>query len=219
MNDDCRLEDALHALPPLPAAPRERMWARIEAARADRAAGTAPDSARHHARHRRPGAGQWIAAGTALAAMLVLGFALGRWTDGPAPAGSRADTQQPAGATPASRLAERRADGYRQAATQLFDRAEVLLAGFQAEAARPDAAVAREATADWAAGLLAQTRLLLDSPAAEDADARRLLRELELVLARIASLPVGDEAGEAARIAEDLSERATLQRLRLAGAL
>lgn len=217
MNDDRLLDEALRALPPPPEAPRERMWARVAAARC----GTS-GNARLRSRRPRPGRWQWPAAGAALAAMLVLGFALGRWTEGPAPSGDHAQRggdADRATAAPASRLADRRADGYRRAATQLFDRAEVLLAGFQAEAARTDAAITREATADWAAGLLAQTRLLLDSPAADDADARRLLRELELVLARIASLPAGDDAGEAARIAEDLSERATLQRLRLAGAL
>ena len=93
------------------------------------------------------------------------------------------------------------------------------LADFQARPADPEAATARAATATWAGGLLAQTRLLLDSPAADDADARRLLRELELVLAEIVALPDSGSAGDAARIADGLYDRATVQRLRLARAL
>lgn len=212
MNDDRLLDEALRELRELPApdAPRERMWAHIEAARGNRRAGgreggrvTAFPTARW----------RWARVGTALAAMLVLGFAVGRWTGDPAP------VADDGASSTAARLADRRADGYRRAATLLYDRAEVLLAGFQVEAGRSDATRARDATADWAAGLLAQSRLLLDSPAADDPDTRRLLRELELVLARIAALPPADDSGEAARIADDITERATLQRLRLAGAL
>ena len=41
---------------------------------------------------------------------------------------------------------------------------------------------------EWAGGLLLQTRLLLDSPVADDPEMQELLEELELVLAQIVSL-------------------------------
>lgn len=205
MNDDSLLTEALHALPQLPATPRERMWAQIAAARAT--------TGRPIPSVRRAGAWRWAGGGAALAAVLVLGVAIGRWTAPPAPQSTRvAETPESQGPT----LAERRASGYREATSQLFGRAEMRLAGFQAQPAPGESAAA---TADWATGLLTQTRLLLDSPAADDPDARRLLRELELVLAQIAALPERGGAGEAARIADGLHERATLQRLRVAGAL
>lgn len=202
MNDDRLLTEALRALPQPPPTPRERMWAQIAAARAT--------TGRPLPSTRRAGAWRWAGGGAALAAVLVLGVAVGRWTAPPAPQ-STAVTE-----TTGPTLAERRASGYREATSQLFGRAEMRLAGFQAQPA-PDESAA--ATADWATGLLTQTRLLLDSPAADDPDARRLLRELELVLAQIAALPERGGAGEASRIADGLHERATLQRLRVAGAL
>lgn len=196
MNDDRRLDEALRALPSAPEAPRERMWAQIQASRIAR---PRPD------RRRR-----WAGAGAALAAVLVLGIAVGRWTGPDAePTVAVADTG-----------AARRADGYRQAARLHFDRAEMQLAGFQAQPNLGDApAAARTVTAAWADDLLTQTRLLLDSPAADDPDAGRLLRELELVLAEIAALPDSGSAAQAARIADGLYDRATVQRLRLARAL
>ncbi len=205
MNDDRHLTESLRALAQPPATPRERMWAQIVAARAT--TGHPLPSAR------RAGAWRWAGSGAALAAVLVLGVAVGRWTTPPAPQSSPV-TQ--AMETRGPTLAERRASGYREATSQLFGRAEMRLAGFQAHPSPEESAAA---TADWATGLLTQTRLLLDSPAADDPDARRLLRELELVLAQIAALPERDGTDEAARIADDLHERATLQRLRVAGAL
>lgn len=205
MNDDARLDEqspddpvlaqALRALPAPPATPRDRMWTAIE-------------SRRHEATRRtRRRTWRWAGTGAALAAVLVLGFAIGRWTESSPGAGPVATVED--------RGADRRTDGYRQAARMLFDRAEVRLAGFQS---RP-AGATRTATTAWADGLLTQTRLLLDSPAADDPDARRLLRELELVLAEIAALPDTGSAAQAARIADGLYERATVPRLRLAGAL
>ncbi|MBK8164538.1 MAG: hypothetical protein IPK64_01090 [bacterium] len=200
MNDDHRLDEALRALPTAPAAPRERMWAQIQASRA--------------ARPRPERRWRWAGAGAALAAVLVLGIAVGRWTGPDAKTTARAD------ATAAEALTARRADGYRQAARLHFDRAEMLLAGFQAQPNSADApAAVRTVTAAWADDLLTQTRLLLDSPAADDPDAGRLLRELELVLAEIAALPDSGSAAQAARIADGLYDRTTVQRLRLARAL
>lgn len=206
MNDDRLLEEALRALPPAPETPRERMWAGIGAARAAQAARGPATAAR-----RRRDRWRWTGTGAALAAVLALGIVIGRGTDRAPGAGPVADHSFSTDA--------RRSDGYRQAAQLLFDRAELRLADFQAGPADDEAVGSRIATANWAGGLLAQTRLLLDSPAADDADARRLLRELELVLAEIVALPDSGSAAEAARIADGLHDRGTVQRLRLARAL
>ncbi|MFL5541909.1 MAG: hypothetical protein ACJ8J0_23175, partial [Longimicrobiaceae bacterium] len=42
---------------------------------------------------------------------------------------------------------------------------------------------------EWAGEMLTSTRLLLDSPAADDPKLRTLLEDMELVLAQIAALP------------------------------
>ena len=103
---------------------------------------------------------------------------------------------------------------------RMFQRAEALLATF---AGQPAGAPVAKPVPRWAALMLYETRILLDSPAAADPQLAALLADLELVLAQIAHLsdrsrttPDGDYtiADERARIAAGLDERATLQRLR-----
>lgn len=179
--------------PPVP--PREAMWAAIREERRRR------DAAR-----RNHGVRPWHW-GIGMAAMLAIGIGLGRITlrqpytgqvetlataDGPA-------TTQPA--LP-----------YRLAATQHLSRTEAFLTSYQS-GIRGEAS-ARELSA-WAAELLTGTRLLLDSPAAEDPRLAQLLLDLELVLAQIARLSAtGDPDGEAQIIEEALTGRDTLSRLR-----
>lgn len=74
---------------------------------------------------------------------------------------------------------------YQLATLRHFTAAEALLASYDASGrdAKADAQMA-----SWAGDLLAQTRLLLDSPAAHDPVRRKLLQDLELVLVQMAQL-------------------------------
>jgi hypothetical protein len=69
-----------------------------------------------------------------------------------------------------------------------------------------------------AGDLLSTTRLLLDSHAAANADVRRLLEDLELVLAQIARLPARRGAEELDLITQTLEDRDVVPRLRSAAA-
>lgn len=82
--------------------------------------------------------------------------------------------------TPAART-----DPYDVAVLRHFAQAEALLVSYRADTVdvAMDARLAR-----WARPLLGDTRLLLDSPAARDPRRRRLLEDLELVLAEVARL-------------------------------
>jgi hypothetical protein len=122
----------------------------------------------------------WVQGAIAAAAVLALGIGIGRMSnDGPARLGTTV-VEAPARGTPMT------SDAYRVAVAQHLSRTEALLTSFRAAAAGGgvDAGVG-----DWAGQMLANTRLLLDSPAADDPMLRTLLEDLELVLAQIAALP------------------------------
>jgi len=167
-----------------PAAPRDAMWEVIAAARQRR-------------RSRRPVA--WAAWTVGIAATLVLGIGIGRWTD------RRPGTATPAVTAPGL--------AYRVAAAQYLTRTEALLTGFQVESrgsvARGDGQFAAQA-----ADLLATTRLMLDSPAAQDIRLKGLLEDLELVLAQIAQLPQGGDREDMRLINQGLDQHSVLLRLR-----
>jgi hypothetical protein len=176
-----------------PATPREELWRRIQAARA--------------ARRRRVSvlrsALRW---GVGIAAVLALGVGIGRWS-----ARGHESSRSPAlasGAEPASTLA------YRVAAAHHLTRAEALLTGFRTETRAPGAPAAQFST--QARDLLATTRLMLDSPAAQDARLKSLLEDLELVLAQIAQLPSSGDREDVQSINQGLDQRSVLLRLRTA---
>jgi hypothetical protein len=72
--------------------------------------------------------------------------------------------------------------------------------------------------ASWARDLLTDTRLLLSSPAAEDAATRRLLEDLELVLSQIATIPSARAEEEVELIQDGINQSDVLLRLRAATA-
>jgi hypothetical protein len=121
----------------------------------------------------------WIQAGAAAAAVRAVGSGLGRMSTGPVRLPTT-HVEAPAPGTPMT------GDAYRVAVAQHLSRTETLLASFRADAAggRVDASAG-----EWAGQMLSTTRLLLDSPAADDPKLRALLEDLELVLAQIAALP------------------------------
>ncbi len=121
----------------------------------------------------------WLQAGAAAAAVLALGIGIGRWST-PTPRLPAERVEAPARGTSMN------SDAYRVAVAQHLTRTETLLTSFRAEAAGGQV---DGAARDWAGQMLTNTRLLLDSPAADDPKLRTLLEDLELVLAQIAALP------------------------------
>ena len=104
---------------------------------------------------------------------------------------------------------------YRVAAARHLNRTEDFLTMFRVDA-RSDQLEDVD-LGPWARRLLTDTRLLLDSPAGDDAELRMLLGDLELVLAQIVQLRAGD-ADEVEIIDEGLESTQLLFRLKAAQA-
>jgi hypothetical protein len=175
-----------HNVPPI--APREEMWARIEAARRqDGKKATRMLSWRKEL---------WIPA--AIAATLVIGFAIGRTTQNGSGLANNDSTAVP------------REDLYAKYATaQTLGQAEVLLVQYRAATAEGTTPITSPAEARR---LLLATRLLLDAPSITDPQLRILLEDLELILAQIAEDPEYQE--DRALITEGLDRGGVLPRLR-----
>jgi len=217
MTDDTQ-DDALRALAAEyhrpPPAPREEIWARIQAERAIGAArpdpgpGDWPPAAdvlpfRPLARRIGP-AGRALAWVTGVAALLALGIGIGRLTVRPMtpslPDELVAAIEE---RSPAERM-------FAVAMTQFLSRSEAVLTSLRTgETELAFLPAARE--------LLTTTRLLLDAPGLRDPTARDLLEDLELVLAQIAVLPpagAGDQ--ERLMITAGMEYRNLMPRLRTA---
>ena len=189
-----------HEPPPVP---REEMWAVISAhrnaARAD-APGTLP--------FRRPA----FRLGAGIAALLVLGIGIGRFTaPGPDAVVPRASVAERAAGSPGDPSAPPPA--YQLAAERHLEQSELYLTLFRTS-------VRTGRTDDIGVGtareLLMSNRLLLDSPASEDPRVKRLLEDLELVLAQIAQLPAGSRDADAGYITDGMEAGSVLPRLRSA---
>ena len=103
---------------------------------------------------------------------------------------------------------------YRVAAQQYFTRTEVLLTEFRSQQShgRLDPQFLASAR-----DLLMTTRLLLDSPAADDARLKPLLEDLELVLAQITQLQTDPPPGQRSEmdlINQGMNQHSVLTRLR-----
>jgi hypothetical protein len=178
---------------PLPT-PHEEMWKRIEAARRNK-----------HVIELRP----WMRWAVAAAAVLVLGIGIGRWTAKQPNATSgtpvaTTDTPQPAQSDVA----------YKVAATQYLSRTEALLTSFRADQGSRGANNLRFAR--QARDLLSTTRLMLDSPAANDQRLRSLLQDLELVLVQISQLQAGQDGRDADFITQGMNQSNVMPKLRSA---
>lgn len=117
------------------------------------------------------------------------------------------------------RAAERHAQDvalpYRLAATEHLAMTEALLVSLRADmkSGRRDTTVAT-----WATNLLGTTRMLIDSPAGKDVQMKKLLEDLELVLAQIARLPAASgDSTDLELIDKAVKERHVLTRLRAIG--
>jgi hypothetical protein len=153
---------------------------------------------------RRP---TWIYWGAGIAAALVIGVGIGRYT-----VPDEVATLAVAGSAETAGTSATQA-AFRLTAAQHLARVEVYLIGFRTDA-RSGAPGA--ATAPDARSLLATTRVLIDSPAAEDVMLRQLLEDIELVLSQIASYADGSDSTELDFIDESLDQRSVLFRLRTA---
>ena len=197
MKDDEKFTEYLHEvlddMPAVPEPPREAMWARIDEARQARRGQDV-----RIGRRGRP----LLAWGVGLAAMLALGIGLGR--------ASLGGGNGPAAGPAATAAAEDPALlPYRLAARQHLTRSEALLSAY----VRDVQAGRTQEVARWAQDLLTNTRLLRDSPAAQDPETARLLDDLELHLAQIANLS-GSGSGELEMIQDGIERNNMLLRLR-----
>lgn len=174
-----------------PETPKEEMWARIQASRAQRAATP---------RARRILRWEW-GGGLAIAALLVLGFGLGRFTARPAQPTATAVASEPAVDSAVFDLAA--ADYLRQTDT--------FLATFLVEAR---SGRADQSVGEWARDLLTTARLILDTPGGNDPQLRQLLEDLELVLMQIVNYTDDGSASELQFIEDGLDEGAVQLRLR-----
>lgn len=146
----------------------------------------------------------WIAAVGAIAATLVIGVAIGRWSAAP-----RATLRvEVATSADSARLT-----AHLHAATQDYlEDAQVFLTEFRA-----DLRAGRSSAGDRARRsreLLARTRLLLARPEAQSPNVNRLLEDLELLLAEIAVMPDSAHSIDATLLEETLRRDDIIPRIR-----
>jgi hypothetical protein len=208
--------EALQQINPPPPTPREEMWRRIEAQR-------------KAAKVVRPrfGARRWLLPAVAAAAVLVLGFLLGRvWNTTPlpddapsasAPNDDASETLAAAptpGDTPVDKASPPLSRAQLMHAANHFSRSGVLLAQF-AESAEDEEPLDPQLH-EWARNLLTNTRLLLDSPLGKDPQYRKLLRDLEYTLASIVQASTNEGETEERRwVAGQVDESSLVERLQL----
>jgi hypothetical protein len=99
---------------------------------------------------------------------------------------------------------------YEVAAGRHFTAASALLTSYRAS----ETALVDDLTRRWARDLLTSTRLLLDSPAGNDATRRRLLEDLEVILLQIAQLPAHDATLDRELIERSIRQKQVLTRIR-----
>lgn len=140
-----------------------------------------------------------------LAAVLLIGVAIGRFSARKTPAIQMAENRRPA--TDSLSLAE----PYHSTTSRYLGQTAALLVSLPAEvrAGRAD-----DQFLGRAHDLLLTTRLLLDSPAAADPRNRALFEDLELVLAQIVRLQTDESRADLDLIRQALEQRDVLPRLR-----
>ena len=195
-----------------PSTPRAEMWdviaARAAVGRATPPTANSPTAISvWRSRWARP-AWAWPAA---IAAALLVGIGIDRVAIGrealTPPATQFAHSADTA-ATDAGKL-------YRLAAVETLGQAEALLTAYRADGAMSRDSASSRQLGLWGRQLLSSTRLLLDSPAGDDPQFRRLLDDLELVLVQIIRGAGAElDASERALIEHAMKERNLLPRIR-----
>jgi hypothetical protein len=200
MMDDDRFDEVIRDLPRTfsapPNPPLDEMWAVIEDAHFNAPRSAAPRRATIISR------APWLAA----AATLLIGIGIGRYIPrAVTKSGESALPVVTASAKPIASVPDTSAvaDAYRDQTSRYLGQTAALLISLPAKDAsgKTDASFAGKA-----ADLLVTTRLLIDSPAAQDPKMRSLLEDLELVLVQIARL-----RGERTRSDLDLIHQAVEQ--------
>lgn len=197
-----RLKEAARDYNSPPETPRESMWAAIEARREQQrySEKIARPSFRRLWRLRWP---------IAAAAVLVLGIGIGRLSlpeNPPVTAENGPTPNEHQQSSPENNRAI-----YQAAAVPVLSKAELLISQYRTGL---DIGPNGSGFTARAAELLSDTRLLLDSPAAEDRELQMLLTDLELTLAQILRVSAGDDKEEMEWVNESLKDRALLPRLR-----
>jgi hypothetical protein len=190
-----------------PETPRELMWERIVAERAER-----PEKAETRQGRVIPfrsfGSVRTFRLAAGIAAVLAIGIGLGRLSIDTTPP-TAAVTPVAIGATPKVSTA-----AYELATTEYLSQSEAFLTLFRASLRRNTGN--EQLAAATARQLLATNRLLLDSPAGDDRKTRLLLQDLELVLAEIAQLSPRSGRRDLDLITEGLERGGVMTRLRTA---
>ncbi len=186
--------------------PRDAMWTAITAARAE--------ARRAKAARRRM---VWAVAG--MAATLAIGVAIGRQASTTrTPQLAVGEVGEAGGDRSGDRAGGPNSDtrtgnaSYDKATATHLVGAEAMLMSFTSAAPRTgaDTSVTR-----WAKDLLTNTRLLIDSPAATDANRRRLLQDLERVLVQIVQQsPAESNAEVRAHVERSMDRTHMIMRLR-----
>jgi hypothetical protein len=191
----------------------DALWHSIEAAHFGGATGTAQLT--HDKHTQRPGtsripAMQWMG----IAATLVVGIGLGRLSlrlDRTAPA------QRPVAVATSEQPVARSDSGlarpYELETSQYLGQTAALLVSLPTAGSTTDPQFTTRA-----ADLLTRTRLLMDSPAANDPSMRSLLDDLELVLMQVVRLQGNGSRTDLDLINRALEQRDVIPRLRVAAA-
>jgi len=212
MNDerlDKMIREAARNLGDSPPAPRDEMWAEIDRRRQSRRGGRS---------RILPFPRQvWIP--MAAAAVLALGFALGRMAvplvDSPveqarvesSPAGEGAPGIENPGASTSGPGSD---TAYRVAAARFINRTDTVLSQFaSAPTINGDNVIH-----DWAKELLTENRLLIDTNPTGDPELTRLLDDLEYVLTQIVMHGESQREDDSIWIREGMDERSILLRVR-----
>jgi hypothetical protein len=177
--------------------PFEQMWTAIEAE------AFAPELTLRSARDERPRLGLVHNPWLRMAAVLVLGVAIGRLTT------RQASQVQPITVAISEPVVDATAS-YQLSAERYLGQAVTLVAGLprQLQSGRVDSAYVARASES-----LAQLRLLMDSPAASNPRLRALFEDLELVLVQVVQMPARGSATEAKLIRQAMVERDVMPRL------
>ena len=197
--DEKRFDQVIRELPDdfrVPDAPLEEMWRVIESAHFDRQVSRSRTWME---------ATPWIA----VAAALVIGIGIGRYL--PSRKSTVTPTVTSTTALPVKADTSAVADAYRDQTSRYLGQAAALLISLPAKdaSAKADTKFSNEA-----ADLLVTTRLLIDSPAAnQDPKLRSLLEDLELVLVQIARLRGERNKGDLDLIHQAVEQGDVLSRL------